>query len=603
MTLFVNKTKDAAIASVEFTPTLDGNFSFFQVRDKSRVDEVRKTLTGFGQYIMAETTVEGTPMIITHGPRTDYTLVNELKAAGNKLTPPDHTRKFNPWKLRGWASMIGQPLQLISAALTKPKGIDGATASFATLNIIANIANISLGDEKAKDVHQLRYLKRQFNTQMANYMPGGASSALPSSYDDRMQLRGSKEAHPSLGKRCYGFIKQHSVSFCEVGLRYLGAVFLAFPLANMRKGTADLGNALAEADKNKFVASFGDNIKDTKALAESDKHGIMQTVGERLNGIDTIASHHKQTIRKAISDRLDGIATLEKADKSKILKSMEESFAQANKNGILKSLGAGAKAAFNHQDRATGYVGLAYIAGKSLALTSKIPDPYDPKPHTTVDTVREKVVFPTSSVIEAGAAGYLAYDRLFKRKIGYTKIANAVEPMVSYFTKNTPAWLAKMKNPEFKTRDWFGGVGGALFTAGLAIRVFAPFGHKEVDLNELNAHMVDGLAHVPPDKVPNLIADYSAFLTEHFKGKVQFGEVYKEIADGLYRYHQIALPTERDSSPTRERSTSPADIKEQNNALRTSVEKKNIAPAAFTRPDSYKETVTAGMGAGTTLGV
>lgn len=186
-----------------------------------------------------------------------------------------------------------------------------------------------------------------------------------------------------------------------------------------------------------------------------------------------------------------------------------------------EGLKAGIKEGFN-PDSFSGYTGAAYLAGKSIALFSKVPDPYDnTHKHSTIDTIREKYLFKLSSATEAVAAGLLAYNGLTQKKI-----------------------LSKGK----LVRDWPGGIGGMLFMSGLVIRMFAPFGTKELNMRELNAHITDSIAQVPIDKIPQATADTAAFLTEHFKDKkfrnqnVEFGKTYTELAADLYRYHNIALP-------------------------------------------------------------
>ncbi|MBI1276234.1 hypothetical protein GC177_09740 [bacterium] len=177
----------------------------------------------------------------------------------------------------------------------------------------------------------------------------------------------------------------------------------------------------------------------------------------------------------------------------------------------------GAYQAGKNKDALSHQAGMAYLVGKSIALTSKIPDPYDPTPHTLLDTIREKVVFRLSSVIEGFAAFSIALNGFTRRKIKFSKDG-----------KEYP--------------DVLGGVGGMLFTLAQGIRYFAPFGTKVVDMEELNAHMTDGLARMPRDRLPQLVADAAASIVEHFKEKhLEFGTVYSQLADGLQQYHGIDL--------------------------------------------------------------
>ncbi len=187
-------------------------------------------------------------------------------------------------------------------------------------------------------------------------------------------------------------------------------------------------------------------------------------------------------------------------------------------------------------DKATLWVGVTYLIGKTIALFSKVPDrAYDPKPHTWLDTVREKYLFKLSSLIEAGAAGTLAYDRFVNRTILPSKLKmGKFQPFSAFGDKKLP--------------DFLGGTGGAVFTAGLIIRYFAPFGSKVMNMEEINAHITDTLAQVPPEKLPQLIAESAATLVEHFKkaGKpMDFSKVYTQITTDLYRYHDVALPKQQ----------------------------------------------------------
>jgi hypothetical protein len=92
--------------------------------------------------------------------------------------------------------------------------------------------------------------------------------------------------------------------------------------------------------------------------------------------------------------------------------------------------------------------------------------------------------------------------------------------------------------------DFIGGLGGIIFAIGYTIRFFAPLGTREVNMDEVNAHATDALSKVPQDKLPQAMADSAAFLADHFKDKgLKFGTAYTKLADDLYRYHNIAMPS------------------------------------------------------------
>ncbi|MDE3060295.1 MAG: hypothetical protein KGJ06_04730, partial [Pseudomonadota bacterium] len=123
------------------------------------------------------------------------------------------------------------------------------------------------------------------------------------------------------------------------------------------------------------------------------------------------------------------------------------------------------------------------------------------------------------------------YDRFANRKITF--------PDKSFI----PSSLRKQNY-----RDFLGGIGGAMFVAGFAIRFFAPYGTKELDMREAYAHATDTLAKTPPEKLPQLLADTAVTLKESLKDKenITFGEIYTHMKSDLYRYHRIGLDSNND---------------------------------------------------------
>lgn len=163
------------------------------------------------------------------------------------------------------------------------------------------------------------------------------------------------------------------------------------------------------------------------------------------------------------------------------------------------------------------WAGGLYLFGKTIALASQVKDPYDPKPHTMMDTIREEGIFKLGSIIEAGAGSLVAYNAYSNNKIGFGK---ELKPMT----------------------DWAGTVGGALFATGYGIRFFAKYGEKKMNMDELYAHISDNLAKVPPEQLPQLIAESAAAIKDHFKDKpLEFGKIYNQMMTDLYKYHHIAL--------------------------------------------------------------
>ena len=426
MTVYKNHRAESDIVSVEFSPVSSGNFSFFTLKSPQSTQKIRDWLGSaqVNQEVIAETMVDGHPILITHGDRDGKALLQFMNANGEQLEFERKSRPVNLWAVRGAMSVVGQSLQLSSAVMNKG-GLDIGTLIFAVSNLAANGVNIMFGAQKTEDINRLRFLKTGFNKELGKHLEGGPG--LPDVDEKRAQLRKSDDDHKTLGEKTSDFFRRYSVSVGEIGLRYLGVIGLAFPFKgkNWSKGMKALGRGELETAY--------------KAMRNSD-HG---------------------------------------------------------------------KANIDH------YIGLAYLGGKTLALFSKTPDPYSDKPHTLLDEVREKYVFKASSIIEGLAAGRLAVDRFTRKKITIGGKTHA---------------------------DFLGGTGGMLFTAAFITRYFADFGKREVNQDELFAHVTDSLAQMPPEKLPQLMADAAATIQSHFKDKpMDFGEVFTQMMSDLYRYHHIAL--------------------------------------------------------------
>jgi len=276
------------------------------------------------------------------------------------------------------------------------------------------------------------------------------------------------------------------------------------------------------------------------------------------------------------------------------------SFAQrkASFNKFMEgSFKEGFKAAINKGNKYNFWVGVSYLIGKTVALFSKTPDPYNPKPHTMWDTIREKYTFRLSSVIEGVAASTLIYDRLKNQKITLVKGG-----------KTYP--------------DFLGATGGGLFVSGFLIRLFAKFGVKEVNMDELNAHISDSLAKVPADKLPQAIAETTAFIKEHFKDKQtnayhkmrvketpEFGQIYNHLVTDLYRDHGISvMPQLTNNKP---QATTIAAVPAATTPVPENMAKESKfadaapkkSPTAGIQPKSLTERATAPQEAATAHGV
>jgi hypothetical protein len=198
--------------------------------------------------------------------------------------------------------------------------------------------------------------------------------------------------------------------------------------------------------------------------------------------------------------------------------------------GNWKSILKGKAPALNKEAPLRMAVGIGSIVGKGMALTSKIPDPYNDKPKTKWDTFREKYSFLAGGIVEAGAFSVLAYDNFTS-----SKPLSATQPSKrSIMFKGRPY------------RDILGTAGAAMFVTGYIIRSWAKFGTRHVDMDELYAHVSDTLAQLPPEKIPQLLADTTAYIQTHFKDteNLEFGSIYTALKNDLKRYHHIDVTAE-----------------------------------------------------------
>lgn len=458
MTLYHNQETNSPIDALECVAT-DGKHSrevmtFYYLSDPARLDEAKALLarTLPRQNLAGETNVGGQIVLITRGRETQGDIVRQLHGASQDFVKEVTPKKYNPWKWRGNLSNAGQILQLGSAAFKNPTGFDHSVLGFAVFNLAANMINLIFGAERKPDENRLRHLKTEFNAQIAPYIEQGAPLPDP---DHTLTKDRHQKKSEAFGSSIYDFLKRNSVVFGEIGLRYVGAFNLAFP-----------------------IVPWALKAREAFTLAEGP-------VGTKLKAGLTAAGSN-----------------------------------------------------FRNKESLVFYSGIAYLVGKTIALGSKVPDPYDPKPHTTLDTIRENGLFKLSTAIETGAALFLAGNGLKKGIVTKENPDGA-----RLFTRNRSYWLPEfMKHDKFIQRDWFGATGGALFSAGLAIRFTAPFGSREVNMDELNAHIAAGLAKAPADKLPQLVADSALAIKAQFPDKpLEFGAIYTSLVHELERYHHITL--------------------------------------------------------------
>ncbi len=391
--------------------------AYFHARDDAAAGQVRAMLRDMGRTVVAESRVEGRPVLVTSGPRSEPELLAALAAKGEMLTQKPTKTPFNAWKIRSALGFGGQTLQLTSAFM-KHK-VDAPLLVFATTNMAANGINWAYTAQKKDDPHQLLLLKQAINNRLKPLLDEGQ---VPVAADDhRMALREQGKTKPV--EPLNDFMKKHSVNVGELGLRYIGAVGMAFP-------AGDWARAIRE-----------------RRMPLTDMRAPLRT-----------------------------------------------------------------------------FTGLTSIIGKTIALTSKVSDPYNPKPRGMFDGLREKYSFLVGGFVETAAFGALAYDAFANTGPGKREGSS-----IRLFGKNRP--------------DWLSGVGALMFTAGYIVRAWAKFGERVVDMPELYAHASDMLALVDPEKRPQALADTAAYLADHFKNApdMNFSAIYSRLNDDLCRSHHVSI--------------------------------------------------------------
>lgn len=399
MAVYHNQNKSSAITAVEFSPVVQGNFAFFYVDHPKQLANARKRLTEtLDQKIITETEFNGNTVLVTQGDKTQAELQAALAADGDRFMFKHHSKGLTElaWPLRSALGIGGQCLQLTSSLMRGKK--DWKLFTFATTNLVANGINVLFGAQQTEDIHRLRFLKSEVNDQLTPHLEPGQQ--LPDPTEHRLSLRREQTRPLTRYERSVAFLRHHSVTLGELGLRYIGALSLATDKAPLRH-----------------------------------------------------------------------------------------------------------------------YAGLGSITGKTTALLSKAPDPYDPNPHTAIDTFREQYSFRLGGLTEAASFLTLSYDAFAHNKIQF-------------------------RGKEY--RDYLSGIGAAMFTLGYIIRSWAKFGVKNPNMDELYAHVSDSLAKTPPQDLPKLMADTSAYIATELKDKeLDFGKVFTQLTTDLYRYHQISLDRDK----------------------------------------------------------
>jgi hypothetical protein len=444
MAIYHANNSSSGIGSVEFSPVGRGNLAFFMLRDAAKRDDLIAWLQSpeVGQHRIAETVLDGQPVIVTQGNHSPRELLHLLKQRGEVLNTHQSKEPFNWWQLRGKLGISGQLMQLTSSFLQVEKAVvhspsPGGTwvrkgfsvdiGIFAILNLIANFGNMFYGAQKEPDTKRLHYVKALVNEQLSPHLPSNETAL--SIDDNRTALRRQAVPNMHIVDQFNGFAHRHSVRFFELGLRYVAALALVIPFRreNLSKGW----NLL--------------------------------TAGEPMAAYKAVRN-------------------------TKLLE----------------------------------MAGLGYIFGKTIAWFSKVRDPYDDAPHSWVDRFREDWLFTTGSIIES-AAGVAIATQAFKNKtIAFGSSNGAMKPH----------------------RDWLGVTGGAMFAIAYIARLFAKFGTKNIDVNEVIAHTSDTLVKTPSEQLPQRTAEIAATLTDHFADKkISYGEIYSRLRNDFLQFYPTVLPS------------------------------------------------------------
>ena len=461
--IYIASGAAAGIEGAEFASANGTYLGFYHVTNTQAAQQLRGWLEAapLHQQMVSQTKDGDRLLLVAQGKQAPSQVMEQLAAHGVQLTPPEKNEKIDPWKIRAATSVVGQGLQIWSGFATRTRvayeaaeaakagrafDASGAKADiisilgFATLNMCANLMNWIFGAQEKKDPRQLRFLKSQFNEQIAPLVDG---NALPNVDNACLKTRPADPQKKTAGQRVYNFLQGYSVTFGEIGLRVVGSALLAFP--------------------------------------------------KPIQGMKTL--FQTQSLKEAF----------------KVAKNPTKTF----------------------------YVGLTMLAGKFTSLLAKEPDPFNPEPPGLIRRFRESVAFPLSSVIEGGAATYMGASKAIN-KDGTSNIR--------VFNRNYD-------------RDLLNAAGNASFVYGYGVRFKAPYGTLEVDMPELYAHISDGLAKLPVEKIPAVLAETSMGLAAHFQKKeLPASIIYAAIAADLAKQHKIELVNATAASNTIQTPQAPTKV-------------------------------------------
>ncbi|TAE34573.1 MAG: hypothetical protein EAY65_01865 [Alphaproteobacteria bacterium] len=270
------QSKDASVIGAEINATHDGSYAMLHIAAGHDSDALKTQLqqsvpnTNFLHNVSHE---DGTHLLILQSSLTPDALKNSLNQAGCTLAEPEAGKEeFHPWKWRGFSSIVGQSLQLVSSFTSVPKNADtNSIFCFAVLNIAASTINIAFGDQHKEDKHRLNYIKQNINDALTPYVEN--PNELPDLKCNSLDARKAEMQEPTLGEKLYETARHYSVTVGEVALRTLGSASLVFPAVKLK-------NAIPFMQQGDFLGAFNAAKNDNPISIQA---GIMMLTGKFLS--------------------------------------------------------------------------------------------------------------------------------------------------------------------------------------------------------------------------------------------------------------------------------------------------------------------------------
>ena len=264
MAVYINNNRKSPIASVEFTPSVEGNFTVLHARNPGDVDAIRQQLTerAPNQRVLATTSIDGRPALVTQGPRSRDEIFRTL-AADNNLREEIEKRGIGAWGIRGILGVVGQGFVLISSQLRR----DSGAMLFVVANLAANALAFAVGSQKKEDAERAKAAKQDIN----QYVAGKTHEPLPGTAEQRAPARQDKEIL-SPQQKIGAWIRKHSVNII-IGLRMLGIGAL------FKSGIAAAHNLTGERKKE---VTFARMFKEPRLVAQAFKGSATDVKKSRL---------------------------------------------------------------------------------------------------------------------------------------------------------------------------------------------------------------------------------------------------------------------------------------------------------------------------------